>query len=97
MGVLQAVWLFVRGFFAGRAALMAENLGLRQQLIVLQRSGITNHSDHAPIIPAGPTVEPARPLLPVRMTFSLGAGQESMCVRQMCGGQTRWSVTPHSY
>jgi len=38
MGVLQAVWLFVRGFFAGRAALMAENLALRQQLIVLQRS-----------------------------------------------------------
>ena len=38
MGVLQAVWLFVRGLFAGRAALMAENLALRQQLIVLQRS-----------------------------------------------------------
>ena len=38
MGVLQAVWLFVRGSFAGRAALMAENLALRQQLIVLQRS-----------------------------------------------------------
>ena len=38
MGVLQAVWLFVRGFFAGRAALMAENLALRQQLLILQRS-----------------------------------------------------------
>jgi len=30
MAVLQAVWLFVRGFFAGRAALMAENLALRR-------------------------------------------------------------------
>ena len=38
MGVLQAVWLFVRGLFAGRAALMAENLALRHQLAVLQRS-----------------------------------------------------------
>ena len=38
MGVLQAVWLFVRGFFAGRAALMAENLALRHQIAVLQRS-----------------------------------------------------------
>ena len=38
MGVLQAVWLFVRGFFASRAALMAENLALRHQLAVLQRS-----------------------------------------------------------
>ena len=38
MGVLQAVWLFVRGFLAGRAALMAENLALRHQLAVLQRS-----------------------------------------------------------
>ena len=38
MGVLQAVWLFVRGLFSGRAALMAENLALRQQLVVLQRS-----------------------------------------------------------
>ena len=53
MGVLQAVWLFVRGFFAGRAALMAENLALRRQLAVLQRSGIADHSDHAPIIPVG--------------------------------------------
>ena len=38
MGVFQAVWLFVRGFLTGRSALMAENLALRQQLIVLQRS-----------------------------------------------------------
>ena len=38
MAVLQAIWLFVRGLFAGRAALMAENLALRQQLAVLQRS-----------------------------------------------------------
>ena len=38
MGVLQTVWLFVRGFFAGRAVLMAENLALRQQLTVLERS-----------------------------------------------------------
>ena len=38
MGVSQVVWLFVRGLFAGRAALLAENLALRQQLIVLQRS-----------------------------------------------------------
>ena len=28
----------IRGFIAGRSALMAENLALRQQLIVLQRS-----------------------------------------------------------
>ena len=38
MGVLQAAWLFVRGSFAGRATLMAENLALRQQLLILQRS-----------------------------------------------------------
>ncbi len=38
MGVFQAVRLFVRGFFAGRAALIAENLALRQQLAILQRS-----------------------------------------------------------
>jgi len=40
MGVLQAVWLFVRGAFAGRAVLMAENLALREQLILLHRSAI---------------------------------------------------------
>jgi len=38
MGVLQTVWLFVRGFFAGRAALLAANLAPRHQLAVLQRS-----------------------------------------------------------
>ena len=38
MGVLQAIWSFVRGFFAGRAALAAENLALRHQLTVLKRS-----------------------------------------------------------
>ena len=38
MGVFQIVWLFVRGLSAGRAALVAENLALRQQLIVFQRS-----------------------------------------------------------
>ena len=38
MGILQAVWLFVRGFFAVRAALAAENLALRHQMVVLQRS-----------------------------------------------------------
>ena len=38
MSVLQAVWLLVRGPFAGRAALVAENLALRQQLGVLQRT-----------------------------------------------------------
>jgi len=38
MGVLQIVWLFVRGLFAGRAALAAENLALRHQLAVLHRS-----------------------------------------------------------
>ncbi len=38
MGGLQAVWLFVRGFFPGRAALMVENLALRHQLAVLRRS-----------------------------------------------------------
>ena len=36
--------------------------------------GIADHSDHAPIIPAGTTVKPARPLIPVRMAFSLGTG-----------------------
>jgi len=38
MGIFQIVWLFVRGLFAGRAALAAENLALRHQLIVLRRS-----------------------------------------------------------
>ena len=38
MGVFRAVWLFVRGLLACRAVLVAENLALRQQLSVLQRS-----------------------------------------------------------
>ena len=38
MGISQAIWLFVRGFLAGHAALMAENLALRHQLAVFQRS-----------------------------------------------------------
>ena len=38
MGILQAIFVMIRGFIAGRSALMAENLALRQQLIVLQRS-----------------------------------------------------------
>jgi len=38
MGVFQVVWLFVRGLSAARATLVAENLALRQQLGVLQRS-----------------------------------------------------------
>ena len=38
MGLLRAIFVTIRGFFAGRSALMAENLALRQQLIVLQRS-----------------------------------------------------------
>jgi hypothetical protein len=38
MCVLRAVWVFFRGVLAGRATLAAENLALRQQLAVLQRS-----------------------------------------------------------
>jgi len=38
MGVFRAVWLFVRVFLAGRAVLLAENLALRQQLSVVQRT-----------------------------------------------------------
>ena len=38
MGVLKAVILFVRGIVKGRAALALENLALRQQLAVLERS-----------------------------------------------------------
>jgi len=39
MGVLRGTLRFLRAFFTSRAALAAENLALRQQLIVLQRSG----------------------------------------------------------
>ena len=38
MAVLQTVWLFVRGFSAGRPALMAGDLALRHHIAVLQRS-----------------------------------------------------------
>jgi len=38
MGVFQIIWLFVRGLFAGRAALAAEKLALRHQLTVFHRS-----------------------------------------------------------
>jgi len=40
MGVLQAVWSLVRGFSADRAARVAENLGLRHQIAVLQGPGV---------------------------------------------------------
>ena len=38
MGILRVIWAFVRAFFVGRGALAAENMMLRQQLIVTQRS-----------------------------------------------------------
>lgn len=38
MFVLTCVWRVLRNMFAGRVALIAENLALRQQIIVLQRS-----------------------------------------------------------
>ncbi len=38
MGILWAVLLFLRGTWASRAVLLAENLALRHQLAVLQRS-----------------------------------------------------------
>jgi len=38
MGILLAILSFVRAFFASRADLAAENMMLRQQLIVVQRS-----------------------------------------------------------
>jgi putative transposase len=38
MGILRVFWAFVRAFFVGRGALAAENMMLRQQLIVAQRS-----------------------------------------------------------
>ena len=38
MGVLQVIWAFVRAFFVGRGALAAENVLLRQQLIIVHRS-----------------------------------------------------------
>jgi len=38
MGVLKASFLFLRAWFVSRLHLSAENLALRQQLAVLQRS-----------------------------------------------------------
>ena len=38
MGILRAILTFLRAFFASRAALAAENVMLRQQLIVTHRS-----------------------------------------------------------
>ena len=38
MGLIQAIWALMRDLFRGRSALMVENLALRQQLGVLQRS-----------------------------------------------------------
>ena len=38
MGILRMVLAFLRAFFTGRAALAAENVMLRQQLIVVHRS-----------------------------------------------------------
>jgi len=38
MGILRMIWAFLRAFFTSRAALVAENMMLRQQLIVVQRS-----------------------------------------------------------
>ena len=37
MFLLRLIWVSVRALFAERADLVAENLALRQQLIVLQR------------------------------------------------------------
>ena len=38
MGIFRMIWAFVRVFFTSRAVLAAENVMLRQQLIVVQRS-----------------------------------------------------------
>ena len=38
MGVLRVILTFLRAFFASRASLAAEDLALRHQLTVLQRS-----------------------------------------------------------
>jgi hypothetical protein len=38
MGILRMILAFLRAFFASRAALAAENMMLRQQLIVMHRS-----------------------------------------------------------
>ena len=38
MGILSVILAFLRTLFASRAGLAAENVALRQQLVVLQRS-----------------------------------------------------------
>jgi hypothetical protein len=38
MGILRLFLVFVRAFFVGKAALAAENVMLRQQLVVVHRS-----------------------------------------------------------
>jgi hypothetical protein len=38
MGVFRIVWVALRAMFGGRVRLGVENLALRQQLLVLQRS-----------------------------------------------------------
>ncbi len=38
MGILQAIFLFLRAFILGRAAAAFENLALRQQVAVLKQS-----------------------------------------------------------
>jgi hypothetical protein len=38
MGLLQALYLFLRAYVISRAALAAENLALRQQLSVLEHT-----------------------------------------------------------
>jgi len=38
MGIIQSVLAFLRALFVGKAALAAENLALRHQVAVLQRS-----------------------------------------------------------
>ena len=38
MGILRMIWTLVKAFFVSRAALAAENIALRHQLTVLQRS-----------------------------------------------------------
>jgi hypothetical protein len=38
MGMVRMIWMFLRVPIGSRATLAAENLALRQQLIILQRS-----------------------------------------------------------
>ena len=39
MGIVQAIFLFLRAFILGRAATAVENLALRQQVAVFKQSG----------------------------------------------------------